>query len=77
MSGLEQFRVANNVLGPKLSHYPLHVVGVKSNLIGMLVAELAHAQDSRIWIPGVWRKGSIGRLMDDPLRGNIELVSPD
>jgi hypothetical protein len=27
--------------------------------------------------PGVWRKGSFGRLMDDPLRGNIELVSPD
>jgi hypothetical protein len=75
MSGLEQLRVASNVLDPKLPHYPLHVIGVKSTPIR--AAKLTHAQNSRKWVAGVWRKGRIGRLMDDPLRRNMELISPD
>jgi hypothetical protein len=77
LSGLEQLRVACNVFGPKLHHYSLHVIEVKSNLIVMIVAELAIAQDSRIWILGGWCKGRTGRLMNDPARRNTELVSPD
>jgi len=77
VSGLEQLRVAGNVLGPKLPHYSLHIIKVKAAPIRMLVAKLTHAQDPRIWIAGMWRKGRIGGRMNNPLRRNIVLVAPD
>jgi hypothetical protein len=43
----------------------------------MFAAELTHARDPRTWIARVWRKGRIGRFMNDTLRRNIELVAPD
>jgi hypothetical protein len=70
-------RVASNILGPKLPHDPLYVIGVEVTSVWMLIAESTHAQDPRKWIAGGWRKGRIGRLMDNALPRNAELVAPD
>jgi hypothetical protein len=43
----------------------------------MFPAELTQTRDPGIWIAWVWGKGRIGRLMNDALRSNIELVAPD
>jgi len=41
LSPFKQFRVFDYILGPKLSHYPLYVVGLETIAIRRLVAELA------------------------------------
>jgi hypothetical protein len=66
-----------DVLGPKLPHDPLNIIGAIADPIGLLVAERTHAYGARQGIIGVWRKGRIRWLMNDALRGNIELVAPD
>ena len=77
MSRLEQLRIAGNILGPQLPHDSLYVIAVEITSIWLLVAEPTHAQDTRKRIAGVWRKGRIRRLVDNPLRGNVKLVAPD
>ena len=69
----EHFRVGGNELGPKLTHHPRNVIWPMTIPIRMLVAERTKAHRPRVKIAEAWRKGRISRLVDDALRGNIEL----
>jgi hypothetical protein len=77
LGSFKQFRIAGYVFDPKLPHHPLHIIGPEATPIRMFVAELTQARDPRIRVARVWRKGRIGRLMNNALRSNIELVAPD
>jgi hypothetical protein len=74
---LKQLRIVDYILGPKLPHYPLYILRPEAISMGMFVAELTEAHDPRVWVAGVWGKRRIGRLMNDALRCNIELIAPD
>ena len=79
---VERGQVSNNCGLPatysaQARHDSLHVIRIEVTSISMLVAELTHAQDPQKRIAEGRRKGGVGRLMDDPLRRNVELVAPD
>jgi hypothetical protein len=79
LGSFKQFWVADDVFDPKLPHHPLDIIRLKAKTIRMAVAELSQACDSavRLASAGVWGKGRIGRLMNNALGSNIELVAPD
>lgn len=76
-SPFKEFSISHYVFGPKLPHYSLHVVGVKTTTISRLVAKLTQADSSSVGFVKARRKCRIDRFMDDTVRRNIELVAPD
>ena len=74
---VKQFWVAAYVFDPELSHHLLDIIRLKVTAIWMAVAELTHARDPAVCLARVWGKGCIGRLMNNAMGSNIELVAPD
>ena len=77
LGSFEQCRVADYIFDPKLPHHPLHILSAEANSIRMFVAELTLARHPPNMGARVWRKSRSSRLMNDPLRRNIELVPSD
>src|SRR3954453_13602325 len=73
---IEHLRIGGDILRPKLTHHSAHIVGIVTSA-RMFVVEVAQTLNSGKRVAKVWRKSRVGRPMDDALRRDAELITPD
>src|SRR5689334_17760065 len=72
---IEQLRICDDVFGPKVPHYPPHILGVE---VGYAVGrQVTQTLSSRTRIFGVRYEHRIGRLMNDAMRRDLKLTTQD
>ena len=74
---VKQCRVVGYVFSPKLVHHRVHVLRAKAAPVGTFTAELTRPFDSRKGVARMWREACVSRLVNDAVRRDIELITPD
>ena len=74
---LEHIRILSDELLPQFTHHPLNILRLVMIAVGTLVTKLTQADNARMRIAGMGNEGGLGRLVNDALRRDVELIAGD
>ena len=74
---LDHIRILGDELLPEFTHHPLNVLRLVMIAVGTLVTKLTQAENARMRIAGMGNEGGLGRLVNDALRRDVELIAGD
>ena len=74
---LENIRIFGDELFPQFTHHPLNILRLVMIAVGTLVTKLTQTENARMRIAGMGNEGGLGRLVNDALRRDVELIAGD